>query len=995
MHLKRYWHWFFLLLPFLSFQLSAQDCGNPFLSDECGPLTAAGGLDPSRPNIFCEGEEVEFINNSIGIDSTIYCWGDGSFDKVPGNQNVKHIYDFPDDTCVTNNRPLDIDIVMIVIKHCGDGKISSHRISTPVRIRLKPKADFMANAPLCNDKPIQLDNTSCPNDVMPTYLWNFGDPASGADNTSTEAEPQHSFSGGGDFPVTLSVANQCGTDTETRIITVIAPPIAQASSTLSPTSGCLPLRVNLSNESTGVTFFQWKISPNSGYSFLDSTSQFDFRPVLLFIKAGTYTITLETENECGKSNWTQTIEVSEAPVVTFRQAPIGCESLTYTPDVDYAGSISSYRWTFEGGTPSTSTEAKPQNIQYNQPGRYNVTLVVNGACGEQTFVQTVEVIGRENIIIEPVAPLCSSGDTIQLKANVLGGTWSGSPAVNAQGLFNPAQATIGMNTILYTYGPENCRSEGNIDILVQAGTTLNVGPDTTICIDQGNLQFNFSPNGGTWSGSGITNTSQGIFDPNQSGAGTFNLKYTFQEAGSGCVSSANKMVTVVGLPQLTLPDSTSICETAANINLNDLFRPITNPGNGNLTWNGPGVDENTAIFNGAQAGGVGAYNLIINYSIPPGCAVSKTVQVRVTPLIQAMASTDTTVCGSDGTLRLIGIPAGGQWSGPGINVQTGEIDLAQAGAGMRAYTYVIQANTTCESRDTTNVQIIAGGSVNAGMDIYVCETETSVTLPSANPADGSWAGPLPVNDNQINIASLAPGNYNFTYTSPSLPVACNSDVLTLNILSLPNVDFNSDSTACIGNEISFTNNTTNAQRFAWNFGNGGTSAEQNPTHIYNVAGAYSIVLEAFVLHPVTNQALCSATSAKPIKVFQAPTLVDFTMDRDSGCAELAVTVDNISIGEELQFVWQFGNFQTSDMPEPGTIIFPQGIEDTTYQVTLAVANGCGSSNATKTIHVSPKPQANFGITFEEPCSGDTLLVNNISTGNPGNFQWFLEHRTKL
>ena len=38
-----------------------------------------------------------------------------------------------------------------------------------------------------------------------SWLWNFGDPASGAANTSTERNPTHTFIGTGDVPVSLQV----------------------------------------------------------------------------------------------------------------------------------------------------------------------------------------------------------------------------------------------------------------------------------------------------------------------------------------------------------------------------------------------------------------------------------------------------------------------------------------------------------------------------------------------------------------------------------------------------------------------------------------------------------------------------------------------------------------------------------------------------------------------------------------------------------------------
>lgn len=47
--------------------------------------------------------------------------------------------------------------------------------------------------------------TSCPT----SYSWDFGDPGSGAQNTSTQADPTHTYPGPGTYPVTLTVNGPC------------------------------------------------------------------------------------------------------------------------------------------------------------------------------------------------------------------------------------------------------------------------------------------------------------------------------------------------------------------------------------------------------------------------------------------------------------------------------------------------------------------------------------------------------------------------------------------------------------------------------------------------------------------------------------------------------------------------------------------------------------------------------------------------------------------
>ena len=66
------------------------------------------------------------------------------------------------------------------------------------------------------------------------------------------------------------------------------------------------------------------------------------------------------------------------------------------------GTVSSWNWTFEGATPSTSTEQNPTGIVYNTPGDYNVTLVITGPTGnteqviKQNYIHVSESILMQN-----------------------------------------------------------------------------------------------------------------------------------------------------------------------------------------------------------------------------------------------------------------------------------------------------------------------------------------------------------------------------------------------------------------------------------------------------------------------------------------------------------------------------------------------------------------------------------------------------------------------
>jgi PKD repeat protein len=68
-------------------------------------------------------------------------------------------------------------------------------------------------------------------------------------------------------------------------------------------------------------------------------------------------------------------------------------------DISYNG-VESREWTFEGGTPSTSSIPNP-TVSYDQPGVYNVTLTVSNAQGEETVVKNdfVNVVGEAEYVL--------------------------------------------------------------------------------------------------------------------------------------------------------------------------------------------------------------------------------------------------------------------------------------------------------------------------------------------------------------------------------------------------------------------------------------------------------------------------------------------------------------------------------------------------------------------------------------------------------------------
>jgi PKD repeat protein len=83
------------------------------------------------------------------------------------------------------------------------------------------------------------------------------------------------------------------------------------------------------------------------------------------------------------------------------------------------GTIDTWEWTFEGGTPSSYTGETPPPVQYNIYGSYDVTLKVTNIAGQSTLVKT------DYIMVDPIGIGNPSGQTFRIYPNpVQNGTFA-------------------------------------------------------------------------------------------------------------------------------------------------------------------------------------------------------------------------------------------------------------------------------------------------------------------------------------------------------------------------------------------------------------------------------------------------------------------------------------------------------------------------------------------------------------------------------------------
>ena len=219
-----------------------------------------------------------FINQSIGNNITTYTWNfnDGTPPVTivpPNNPNVHHTFPGPGYymVCLTihddNNTCFDTDCDTLIIGTPPTCVANFYFFPDSANL---PTMYYFGDLSLGN---------------INSWAWNFGDPASGANNTSSFQSASHNFSGPGTYTVCLTVTGTDSLchDTFCATVVVYGGPGCQANFDYTLVSSTKT--ASFTDLSTG--------SPTSWFwSFGDGTSSTEQNPVHTFAAAGVYDVTL-------------------------------------------------------------------------------------------------------------------------------------------------------------------------------------------------------------------------------------------------------------------------------------------------------------------------------------------------------------------------------------------------------------------------------------------------------------------------------------------------------------------------------------------------------------------------------------------------------------------------------------------------------------------------------------------------------------------------------
>lgn len=754
----------------------------------------------------------------------------------------------------------------------------------------------------------------------PTMNVQFNDLSSGAltwnwdfgdGGTSTLQNPSHTYNGYGFYDVTLIVTGPGGCpDTLTLINAVNLVPL-QALATGDTLAGCVPLNVDFSQQSISVG----SAIVSCFWDFGDGTTSTVCNPSHTYLNPGVYTVTLVVTNAEGCTDTTvynSMVQVGIKPTANFGAAPrIVCgDDLVQFTD----SSINATTWFWSFGDGNISGLTNPTHA-YQDTGFFSVTLIV----GNQGCFDTLR--RDDYIYVEPPivrfnwtpAPLCEGPDTVQFNNLTMGGT-----------------------SFLWDFGPLGTSTVKNPEVYFPNNSlylvTLIAFDSTSGCSDTLSQPLI------------ITSPTVDFATPDTLGCSPLNVQFSDSSSGSIVTWLWNFGDTITS----TLQNPTH-------------------------TYNQPGF-----------------YNVSLRITTAWGCTldVMKPAYVRAVKPLADFNSMPNPGCLYDS------LQFNDRTFNYNIPIVSWNWDFGDGGSSLLQnplhayntsgiYTVSLTVEDSLGCRDTLiDTAHISISEVNLSLAL---DTVRCIELPLQVNNYSTGAGLSHIWDfgdgDSSFIASPShlydtTGIYSLNYTV-SDSIGCEKlyqqDITVID----PFANFSASPTlgSCPPLLVQFSD-SSDGQIVAWfwDFGDGATSTQQNPSHLYTIPGQYDVTLTAF------SAGGCSRTLSIPQMITLGGPYGSFSFQPDEGCAPLAVQFQSQTTNTTV-WTWDFGD---GNVVSGGGNIAHNYLNGGTFIPILIVEDALGCQVPLlppDTITVYPLPQADFTSNVQTLCGvNDSIRFNDLSGG---------------
>lgn len=352
------------------------------------------------------------------------------------------------------------------------------------------------------------------------WTWNFGDPASGVNNTSTDQNPTHLFSAPGAFTVSLDIGGCVGFSSSSQTVTIVAAPSAAfPSDTLTTCTGVVTAQ-NIPGATyfwiTGspntqitatVTAWYWVdislsgctkrdsiyvvVDPGAGSQEIWTTPELNFcvgetalldatttgataylwstgavTPTISTTTGGLYSVTV-TVGPC-VSNDAVTVQFLPQPVVDFGLDQTICAvSTVLDPGLTTSGLT--FLWSNGATTPT---------LTVTQSGNYAVTVSLGSCSDSDDINMTIIPLSAPNLGSSPITACDDSPVVLDATSSVAGVTYLWSNTDNTPTLTIPAGQS---GTYSVTVSAGSCSVNASVEVAFSPAFTLDLGSDQDIC----------------------------------------------------------------------------------------------------------------------------------------------------------------------------------------------------------------------------------------------------------------------------------------------------------------------------------------------------------------------------------------------------------------------------------------------------------------------------------------------------------------------------------
>lgn len=840
------------------------------------------------------------------------------------------------------------------------------------------------------------------------YSWSFGNGTS-----STLPAPGVTYTTGGQFTVSLTVSFADGstaTETKAGYIQTFAPPVPDFAG--APLTLCSGETVNFTNQSQpgdgAILAYTWDLG--------DGTTSNQVNPAHVYQTPGVLTVTLIADDVNGCTALDQKtayVQVNQTPSADFVvNNTLGCT----TPFTAQFTTISpvpgtSHSWTFGNG--STAITSSPSTT-YTNNGTYTVTHIVSDPIG------CADTVTKTNLI-----QVGGSAVNVQVNANpVCVGTGvifncGAAPGAAVNWTFGNGQTSNNCNpTVTYanpgTYtvtvtivNPDGCQFNSSLPVTVHPRPAVDFTvSDTLLCEDPHTVSFTSTGSVGTsynWNygdnstGSGPNPTHTYPTLPYSSSTGQpYNWDVTLSVTNQfGCSASRTKTSYVT--TGRTRARISGIPRNGCAPLTVDFFDASQTPSTiTSYTWD---FGDGSPVSNDPNPThtylDTGFYDVQLIITTVHGCTdtltLSDYIAIGDTPVADFLVDT-TYACASraieftnlsinaDSAYWIFGDGTQGSvWEPTRIFQDTGYMDVT-----------LIAFDRGCPDTLTIDSLVYIDPPIAKFSPpiLDFCELPATIDFLDFSIGADTYAwdfgdgSPISTQASPTHTYT-AEGTYPLELIVNNLSTGCADTISSTVRVELIEADFVVDTTfGCSPVSVKFIDSSYNAIEWLWQFGNGSTSAQSNPTQTYGDVGRYSVSLFA------KNSLGCidDTTFTDLISVYEPQ--VAFVAVPDDGCAPLDVTFTNntTSLAPVVSWQWTFGPVGAGSTQESPSYTYTQA---GSWPVSLTATDsiGCQNSvNQNNAVFVT-RPVANFFADFPVNCPNNNVVFTNTSSGSGLNYLW--------